>query len=514
MKGGEKTKEQLLVELEAAETGRKQVEEALQESEERYHRLVELSPDATMVYSKGKIVFINTAGARLLGAVDHEPLVGKPLMNFVHPDYRETVKKRLRGMRKRGKTAPFIEERFVQFDGTEIDVEIAGVPLTYQGKPAVQIIMRDISERMWAEEALRESEERFRTVADFTYGWEYWMAPAGNYLYVSPSCERITGYRAYEFIKDPALLQKIVHPDNYALVARHLEEGLEIQEALSIDFRIITHSGEERWIEHVCQPVYDADGRYLGRRASNRNITERKRAEEALRQYATALEARNEELDAFAHTVAHDLKSLLTLSVGYAETLEENYAAMEHGILQEYLHTIAENGRKMNNVIDELLLLAGVRKKEVGLVYLDMASIVAEAQRRLVDLVEKYQAEIVLPEHWAKALGYGPWIEEVWVNYLSNAIKHGGRPPRAELGATVQPGGSVCFWIRDNGPGLTPEEQARLFTPFTRLDQARAKGHGLGLSIVRRIVEKLGGQVGVESKVGQGSVFTFTLSGV
>jgi signal transduction histidine kinase len=308
-------------------------------------------------------------------------------------------------------------------------------------------------------------------------------------------------------------LQKIVHPDNYALIARHLEEGLESQEALSIDFRIITHSGEERWIEHVCEPVYDADGQYLGRRASNRNITERKRAEEALRQYATALEARNEELDAFAHTVAHDLKSLLTLSVGYAETLEEDYAAMEHEILHEYLHAIAENGRKMNNVIDELLLLTGVRKKEVELVPLDMASIVAEAQSRLVDLIEKYQAEIVLPERWSEALGYGPWIEEVWVNYLSNAIKHGGRPPHAELGATVQPEGAVRFWIRDNGPGLTTEEQGRLFTPFTRLDQARARGHGLGLSIVRRIVEKLGGQVGVESKVGRGSVFTFTLPG-
>jgi PAS domain S-box-containing protein len=340
------------------------------------------------------------------------------------------------------------------------------------------------------------------------------MAPAGNYLYVSPSCERVTGYRAYEFIKDPVLLQKIVHPDNYALITRHLEEGLESQEALSIDFRIITRNGEERWIEHVCQPVYDADGRYLGRRASNRNITERKRAEEALRQYATALEARNEELDAFAHTVAHDLKSLLTLSVGYAETLEENHATMEDELLQEYLRTIAENGRKMNNVIDELLLLAGVRKKEVEMVSLDMASIVAEAQGRLVDLIEKYQAKIVLPERWSKALGYGPWIEEVWVNYLSNAIKHGGQPPYAELGATAQPDGSVRFWIRDNGPGLTPEEQARLFTPFTRLDQARAKGHGLGLSIVRRIVEKLGGRVGVESKIGRGSVFTFTLPGM
>jgi two-component system sensor histidine kinase/response regulator len=159
---------------------------------------------------------------------------------------------------------------------------------------------------------------------------------------------------------------------------------------------------------------------------------------------------------------------------------------------------------------------------------LDMASIVAEAQQRLAHMIEGHQAEIVLSDTWPAATGYGPWVEEVWVNYLSNAIKYGGRPPRVELGfvvsacpdrsprappngATAQPDGMVCFWVRDNGPGLTSEEQARLFTPFTRLDQVRAKGHGLGLSIVRRIVEKLGGQVGVESEVGRGSVFTFTL---
>jgi len=119
---------------------------------------------------------------------------------------------------------------------------------------------------------------------------------------------------------------------------------------------------------------------------------------------------------------------------------------------------------------------------------------------------------MVPPEKvWPIALGHAPWIEEVWVNYLSNAIKYGGWPPRVELGAMEQGDGIVRFWVRDNGSGLTLEEQTRLFTPLTRLDRVRAKGHGLGLSIVRRIVERLGGQTGVESEVGQGSVFFFTL---
>ena len=541
------------------------------------------------------------------------------------------------------------------------------------------------------QEALRESEEQFRTVADFTYGWEYWIGPEGDYLYVSPSCARITGYRADEFLQDPGLLEKITHPDDRAMVARHAREELGSGEVLPIDFRIITRSGKERWIGHICQPAYGTDGSWLGRRGSNRDITERKRAEEtlirrnrelallnrtsrafsstldldqvlttvleevrrlldvvacsvwliepetkelicrhatgsrsetvlgwrlmpgeglagwvahsgeslivpdtrtderhfkgvdqrsgvelrsilnvplrikqdvigvlqavdtevdrfkstdltllellaasasiaidnarlveALRQRTVELQAHNEALDAFAHTVAHDLKGPLGYMVGFAHVLEEDRAALPEEDLCRYLRMIAQSGRKMSNIIDELLLLASVRKiEEVGTGPLDMASIVAEAQGRLADLIKERQAEIVLAEAWPVALGYGPWVEEVWVNYLSNAIKHGGHPPRVELGATVTSplaggteGGEVRFWVRDNGPGLTPEEQARLFTPFTQLDQVRAKGHGLGLSIVRRIVEKLGGRVGVESQVGQGSVFTFTLPGL
>jgi len=167
---------------------------------------------------------------------------------------------------------------------------------------------------------------------------------------------------------------------------------------------------------------------------------------------------------------------------------------------------------KMNNIIDELLLLASVRKvDEIRVEPLDMATIVDEAQRRLAHSIVESQAEIVSPDGWPLAVGHGPWVEEIWANYLSNAIKYGGRPPRVILGAGAYENGVARFWVHDNGPGLRPEEQKRLFVPFTRLNQARIEGQGLGLSIVRRIADKLGGQVGVESVPGQGSTFWFTL---
>ena len=232
-----------------------------------------------------------------------------------------------------------------------------------------------------------------------------------------------------------------------------------------------------------------------------------------LRRLNTKLQVRNEELDAFAHTVAHDLRNPLSLIMGFAGVLEEHNTTLPDEEREKCLSAIVRNGHKMSNIINELLVLAEVRQAETRPEPLEMASIVAEALQRLAFVIEERQAEIILPDTWPVPLGYPLWVEEVWVNYLSNAIKYGGQPPRVELGATVQADGYVCFWIRDNGDGIPPEKQAHLFTVFTRLDRTRAQGHGLGLSIVRRIVEKLGGQVGVESEMGRGSVFTFTLPG-
>ena len=238
------------------------------------------------------------------------------------------------------------------------------------------------------------------------------------------------------------------------------------------------------------------------------------RLEDRVWRRTAELQARNEELTAYDRTVAHDLKNPLALVVGWAEVLEQQSDTIPRDELQQYLSTIVRNARRMHRIIDELLLLSGVRDMDVEVEPLDTASIVAGVQQRLAFVIGDYGAEIVLPDAWPVALGYSPWVEEVWANYLSNAIKYGGQPPRVELGAAEQEDGSVRFWVRENGAGITPQEQARLFTRFTRLDQDRAEGHGLGLFIVQRVVEKPGGQAGVESEVGGGSTFTFSLPGL
>jgi signal transduction histidine kinase len=220
------------------------------------------------------------------------------------------------------------------------------------------------------------------------------------------------------------------------------------------------------------------------------------------------------ELDAFAHTVAHDLKNPLALIIGFAELLMTEQDGLESEEQKELLQNVLSSGFKAVNIIDELLLLSSVRKQDVPLQAVDMSRVIHETQKRLRHLVTTHEGEVILPAKWPQALGYAPWLEEVWANYLSNSMKYGGRPPLAELGATENDNGTIRFWVKDNGPGLTPAQQATLFAEFTRLDEIRTDGHGLGLSIVRRIMDKLGGEVGVESEVGQGSTFYFTLPAV
>jgi PAS domain S-box-containing protein len=165
-----------------------------------------------------------------------------------------------------------------------------------------------------SEKALLASEERFRTVSDFTYDWEYWIDPEGNYLYVSPSCERITGYRPNEFQKDPGLLNTITHPDDLPEIENHIAKESEREEVWSCDFRIVARNGAERWIGHLCQPVYSPEGGYLGRRASNRDITQRKRAEEELRQARNDLERRVQERTSDLRVRVKELNCLYGIS--------------------------------------------------------------------------------------------------------------------------------------------------------------------------------------------------------
>jgi signal transduction histidine kinase len=217
------------------------------------------------------------------------------------------------------------------------------------------------------------------------------------------------------------------------------------------------------------------------------------------------------ELDAYARTVAHDLKTPLGHVMGFARLIEDT---AESGLVnKDYIEGIINGGEKMKNIIDGLLMLAKIRNQDkLEKSEVNMSEILDSVMKRLSETIDKAHAIVTLPHSWHNAMGNDIWIEEIWINLFTNAIKYGGNPPEIELGSEKL-NGYVKFWISDNGFGITEEEQSQLFSEFSRMHPQKdsIKGHGLGLSIVQRVISKLGGEVGANSKVGKGSTFFFTL---
>jgi PAS domain S-box-containing protein len=334
----------------------------------------------------------------------------------------------------------------------------------------------------------------------------------GRILLVNDRVEEMFGYEREALVGEMVemLLPHRFRDVHVAHRADYLAEPRQRRMGINMDLAGRRKGGEEFSVEVGLSYVSAEDGIIV--MAFVIDITRRKEMEEALREHAEELERQNAELDAFAHTVAHDVKSPISIIATYADIMRSGYVSMSEGKQQAITETLSRKSQKAIRIVDELLLLSSVRKQEqIDTVPLDMAAIVSEALSRLAGEIEQRGAEIETPDDWPVAVGYGPWVEEVWVNYLSNGVKYGGDPPRLTLGGEAQADGRARFWVRDNGAGLSEGEQAKLFETFERLGELRIQGHGLGLSIVRRIVDKLDGEVGVESEVGAGSTFYFTL---
>ena len=220
-----------------------------------------------------------------------------------------------------------------------------------------------------------------------------------------------------------------------------------------------------------------------------------------------------EDLDSFSHTVAHDLKNSLGAIYSSTEVMMDCIKENDKELLFDLAELIRDSAHKAVQITQELLILATSGHQEVELVPVKMGVLVSEAIKQLKDVIDEYQAEIVFPEKWPLVLGYPVWIEEVWKNLINNAIKYGGNPPRIVLGSDMPKNNKVKFWVKDNGDGINPDDHQKLFKKYSRLNPNKAEGYGLGLSIVKRVMEKLKGEVGVESEgiKGKGAVFYFTL---
>jgi PAS domain S-box-containing protein len=538
----------LFADLEQDSAERKHTEDALRISEEKFAKAFHSSPDAILItrLSDGTITEVNEGFTRIAEYSHEEALSGSSigLGLWVNSLDREQCLSDL----EKDRAVHDREYDFRTKTGRIINGLYSGAMILLGNEPHILSVVRDITERRQAAEIVQLRLRLWEYAAKHTVNelmqkaldeiGELTTSPIGFYHFVEPDQNTLSlqvwstrtmqefcqaeGQGMHYSINEAGVWvdcirerKPVIHNSYAALSYRkgmpagHAEVVRELVVPTMRNGLIVSVLGvgnkasdyDKKDIEFV---AYVADIVW--------SIVERKRAEEALQKTNAELQSRNEELDAFGHTVAHDLKNPLSNIISFTYLLEDRENPLSEEEAVQMVQSIKQMGFKMDSIIDELMLLAGLRKAEVKMEPLNMDRVIADSLGRLNPLIEESHAKIVYPASWPMAVGYAPWVEEVWVNYVSNAIKYGGRPPRVELG-TKQEDKAIRFWVQDNGAGLAPTAQTRLFTPFERLNQTHLSGYGLGLSIVERIVTRMGGQVGVQSAgvPGEGSTFSFTL---
>lgn len=408
--------------------------------------------------------------------------------------------------------APVIRELVVPVFRSERVVAILGIgnkPADYTNQDIelatyLAGVVWEITERKRAEESLNKSEERFRTVADYTFGWEYWTSPEGKLLYMTPSCERVTGYTAVEFNDNPELLLDCTHPDDRKKLADHLEFTSKESAPHHEVFRIITKNGETKWINHSCQAAYDSNGRFCGRRASNNDITVLKEAE-------ANLARSNRELEQFAYVASHDLQEPLRKIAGFTELLAIRYKGTFDEKAASYMAYIVDGATRMSSLINDLLSYSRIMSSTREFTDTDCSAVLSRVQQDLELAIKESSAEIVcgaLPVIKADKTQLG----QLFQNLIGNAIKYRGAAPLKITISAARQQNNWLFSVTDNGIGIAPEFYDRVFAIFQRLHtRAEYPGTGIGLAVCQKIVERHGGKIWVESTEGSGATFFFTI---
>jgi PAS domain S-box-containing protein len=359
--------------------------------------------------------------------------------------------------------------------------------------------------------ALAESELRYRTVANFTSDWETWLGEDGVYRFVSPSCETITGYRPEEFVADAGLMLKILHPEDRDRIAPHFTGHGGGDDEMQLQFRIRRRDGQLIWVEHVCRPVHDETGRFIGRRASNREISEHKRLAADLAQARDQAEAANRAKSVFLANMSHELRTPLNAILGFAQLMERDTQLSPEQ--QRNLATIHRSGHHLLDLINDVLDISRI---EAGRTTIQAAPFDLDDTLRAIEEMTRVRADakglsfvveraVATPRYVS---GDAPRLRQILLNLLSNAVKYTDRGGVRLRIAPVETG-QLRFEVIDSGPGVPGAEQQRIFEAFyqTKSGAAKGDGAGLGLAISREYARLMGGELGMHSEPGLGSTF-------
>ena len=542
---------------------RQEAEEALRASEAQYRRLFESAKDGILVLNAetGRIVDVNPFLTELLG-FSHGEMLGKTvgeLSPFKDILSNQGMLERLQRDGYISYDDPPLETR----DGSRISVEFVSNVYQVGEVKVIQCNIRDITERKRAEAALRESEIRYRRITEGLTDYQYSVRlENGRAVETTQShaCVSVTGYTPNEFAADPYLWIRMVAPEDREQVRERVQQILAGKEIPPLDHRIIRKDGEVRWICDTIILHKDAAGQLLSYDGVIQDITERKRAEEEIRQLNAELEQRvatrtaqlqaaNQELEAFSYSVSHDLRAPLRQVLGFVELLRKEAGASLSEKSCHYAATISEAAKRMGILIDDLLAFSRIGRSEMQKKEVNLDELVRET---LADFqVETKERNIVWEIHPLPSVRADrALLRLVLVNLIANAVKFTGLRPgeayapeggraqaRIEIGEvktkteikkaesrnetpmSAFPISTFCFppeetvvFIRDNGAGFDPRYAGKLFGVFQRLhSHDDFEGTGIGLANVQRILQRHGGRVWAEGVVDGGATFYFSL---
>ncbi|HOI93228.1 MAG TPA: PAS domain S-box protein [Syntrophobacter fumaroxidans] len=488
---------------------RKVVEEALLESRQMLQLVLDNIP--VRVFWKdldSNYLGCNGPFARDAGLQSPEEIVGKNDLLMIWAELAELYHADDRIVMQTGRPKLGYEEPQTTPSGGRVWLRTNKVPLLdSEGRiKGVLGTYEDITESKRIEEMLRVSETKYRIVADNTHDWEYWMSPEGRFLYISPACERITGYPANAFEADPRLLSRIVHPDDLGRFNAHVALDRTAHVRHGLEFRIIRRDGATRWIGHLCQPVFDGEGRFLGRRGSNRDITDRRLAEEALRDSA-------EKLKLFAYSVAHDLKSPAIGIYGLTRRLSRNYRSILDEKGKVCCDQILRTSEHIAALVDKINVYIATKEAPLAIEEINIAEIIRMLRDEFSAQLSLRRIDWLEPEARIEIRADRVALLRAFRNFVDNSLKYGGEKLSTIWTGYEESQDFHVFSFSDNGKGMKEEEAGKIFGAFQRNPASKGvEGAGLGLAIVKEIAEQHGGRVWVQPGTKRGITFHMSIS--
>ena len=485
-------------------TERKRMEGTLRESEERYRLLIQLSPDAIYIQSDGKIVFVNDAGLALFGASRADQLIGLPVVDLIHPDYRKIALDQFQRLRSTKARQPRVEEKYLRLNGSPFDVEVIAAPFTFQNQPMVQVVARDITERRQAEEKIREQAEFLDKANDAIIVKDL----QGQIIYWNRGGETLYGWMREEALGKN--LAQLLEPSDSIQLAEVLKKTQE-NGSWKGELKQVTKAGETKIVQSSCTLLRDSASVPKSILMIHSDVTENKMLESQLLR-----SQRLESLGTLAGGVAHDLNNVLTPILMSVSMLKSSARDPQE---VRILNSVESAARRGAEIIKQLLTFARGVKGEHVLIQLkhlirELDSILKSTFPKSIDMIVDVGKNI-----WT-VHGDATQLHQVMLNLCVNArdaMPDGGKltikvenasldDQYARMHIDAKPGRYVLITVQDTGFGIPPGIIDKIFDPFFTTKEV-GKGTGLGLSTVMTIVKNHGGFLNVYSEVNRGSVF-------